>query len=320
MNYRGEEMTLAIEEPVESTIFTAASVLIVDDYAVDRRIASAIVEKITGSRPRYAVNGKEALIQIAEQPPSVVLTDLQMPEMDGLQLVQEIRDQFPLLPVILMTAYGSEEVAIQALRAGAANYVPKKALAQELGVTLHKVLNANAINRDRQRILSTMERRESQFVIANDPSLVAPLINLLQEDLGGMDLCTANARMRVGIALQEALNNAIYHGNLEVSSDLRQDDEKLYYDLAEQRRQREPYRDRKVTVRARFDRDEATYTIRDEGPGFDTSSLDRPIELEDLMRVGGRGMLLIRTFMDQVRHNSSGNEITLTKHCRAAVD
>ena len=50
---------------------------------------------------------------------------------------------------------------------------------------------------------------------------------------------------------------------------------------------------------ARFEREEATYMIRDEGPGFDTSSLDRPIELEDLMRVGGRGMLLIRTFMDR---------------------
>ena len=296
----------------------STSVLIVDDYLIDRRIAGGIVQKIQGLTPSFAANGKEALHQIAENPPSVVLTDLQMPEMDGLKLVQEIRERFPLLPVILMTAYGSEEVAIQALRAGAANYVPKKALARELGDTLRQVLNASAVNRDRQRILSSMEQRESRFVIENDPSLVSPLIGLLQEDLGGMDVCNANARTRVGVALQEALTNAIYHGNLEISSDLRQSDEKVYYELAEQRRHLNPFRDRRVYVHARFEREEATYTIRDEGPGFDTSSLDRPIELEDLMRVGGRGMLLIRTFMDQVSHNRSGNEITLVKRSGSA--
>ena len=316
MNLDRDDSNLAVEDFMEETVATLASVLIVDDYVVDRRIAGGIVEKITGSKPRFATNGKEALERIAEEPPSVVLTDLQMPEMDGLRLVQEIREQFPLLPVILMTAYGSEEVAIQALRAGAANYVSKKALAKELSVTLSQVLNAAAINRDRNRILSSMEHRESRFTIPNDPSLVGPLINLLQEDLGGMRVCDANARMRVGVALQEALTNAIYHGNLEVDSDLRQDDEKIYYGLAEQRRHQAPFRDRKVMVHAQFERDEATYTIRDEGPGFDTSALDRPIEAEDLMRVGGRGMLLIRTFMDEVRHNKTGNEIVLTKRGR----
>ena len=298
----------------EGKPFAGTNVLVVDDYVVDRRIAGGIVEKITGQKPRFANNGREAISQIVDDPPCVVLTDLQMPEMDGLRLVQAIREQFPLLPVILMTAYGSEDVAIQALRAGAANYVPKKALAKELGVTLQQVFSASAINRDRQRILSSMKHRESQFVIDNDPALIAPLINLLQEDLGGMDVCDANDRMRVGIALQEALSNAVYHGNLEVSSDLRQQDEKVYYDLAEQRRHQNPFRERQVSVHARFDRGGATYTIHDEGPGFDTSSLDRPIELEDLMRVGGRGMLLIRTFMDEVRHNKAGNEVILVKH------
>ena len=316
MNPYRADSSLAVEDYKEESTTTLANVLIVDDYVVDRRIAGGIVEKITGGIPRFATNGKEALALIAEEPPSVVLTDLQMPEMDGLELVQEIRERFPLLPVILMTAYGSEEVAIQALRAGAANYVSKKALAKELSVTLSQVLNAAAINRDRNRILSSMEHRESRFVIPNDPSLIGPLINLLQEDLGGMRVCDDNARMRVGVALQEALTNAIYHGNLEVNSDLRQEDEKIYFGLAEQRRHAAPYRDRKVTVHARFERDEATYTIVDEGPGFDTSSLDRPIEAEDLLRVGGRGMLLIRTFMDQVSHNKTGNEIVLIKRGR----
>ena len=293
-----------------------AKILIVDDYIVDRRIAGSIVEKSDGLRAIYAENGKLALEAIQREEPVAVLTDLQMPEMDGLELVEQIRDRFPRLPVILMTAYGSEDVAIQALRAGAANYVPKKSLAKELAGTLRHVLAASAVDRSRQRVLRALEHRESAFRLDSDPLLIGPLIGLLQEDLGGMDLCDATARTRVGVALQEALANAVYHGNLEVSTDLRQDDEREFYDLAEARRSLEPYRDRKVHVQARFERDEATYVIRDEGPGFDTSSLDREIEPEDLMRIGGRGMLLIRTFMDEVSHNELGNEITLIKRAQ----
>ena len=81
--------------------------------------------------------------------------------MDGLALVQNIRERYPRLPVILMTAYGSEDVAIQALRAGAANYVPKKALGRELAATLRHVLESPAVDRSRQKLLGALERRES---------------------------------------------------------------------------------------------------------------------------------------------------------------
>ena len=307
--------TEALSCPVdESSRVTAESiVLIVDDSPIDRRIAGAIVEKIAGLRPRYAGNGQEALDLIARIAPSVVLTDLQMPDIDGLALVEAIRERFPRLPVILMTAHGSEDVAILALRAGAANYVPKKSLGRELADTLRQILDVAGIDRRRQKLLGSMQRHESCFRLENDPELITPLVHMLQEDLGGMGLCDATARMRVGVALQEALSNSIYHGNLEVSSDLRQEDEREFYSLAERRRHKVPYRERKITLKTHLDRESATYVIEDEGPGFDTSQLDRPIEAEDLMRVGGRGMLLIRTFMDEVHHNETGNRITLIK-------
>jgi CheY-like chemotaxis protein len=306
----------APSKPPEERV-AGSTVLIVDASAIDRRIAGSIVEKFSGLRPSYAGNGQEALESIALEEPAVVLTDLQMPGMDGLRLVQAIRANYPRLPVILMTAYGSEDVAIQALRAGATSYVLKRVLGRELPETLRHVLDVAGVDRRRQKLLGSMERRESAFRLENDPELITPLIQLLQEDLGGMWLCGDSARMRVGVALQEALSNALYHGNLEVSSDLRQEDEREFHALASFRKREQPYRDRRIHIEARIDRDSATYTIEDEGPGFDTSSLDRPIDPEDLMRIGGRGMLLIRTFMDEVSHNEKGNRITLVKRARA---
>ena len=115
------------------------------------------------------------------------------------------------------------------------------------------------------------------------------------------------------IALHEALVNAIQHGNLELSSDLRQEDERAFQDLGEQRRRQPPYKDRRVRVRATLSRSEAVYVIEDEGPGFDPSTLPDPTDPANLERVGGRGLMLIRTFMDEVEHNQTGNRITLRK-------
>src|SRR5262245_9048764 len=83
------------------------TVLVVDDSAMDRHLAGAIVQKMGGWQPLFAANGAEALAMLEAQRPDVVLTDMLMPEMDGLQLVQAIRAKYPLVPVILMTAHGS---------------------------------------------------------------------------------------------------------------------------------------------------------------------------------------------------------------------
>ncbi len=290
-----------------------ATVLIVDDSPVDRRLTSALVTRRGDLRAVVASDGREALEAIERDAPAVVVTDLQMPGMDGLELVQEIRRLHPGVPVVLMTAYGSEDIAIKALRAGAAQYVPKKMMSRVLVETLDAVLALAAVDSHRRRLQSCVETSRSSFLLENDPDLIAPFIALLQEDLDGLGVCDGNARTRVGVALQEALANALYHGNLEVSSDLRQVDERLFYAEADRRRGEEPYRSRRIHVTADLDRDEAVYCIRDDGPGFDTSRLDAPFDPESLMRVGGRGLLLIRTFMDEARHNHAGNEITIVK-------
>jgi anti-sigma regulatory factor (Ser/Thr protein kinase) len=168
-------------------------------------------------------------------------------------------------------------------------------------------------NQKRRRILSCQVARTCSFEIGNDPDLLPTLIGLVQEDLMAFSIGDLTARLQVAVALQEALSNALYHGNLECSSDLRQEDERIFYRLADDRRAIEPYRSRLIRVELRIDREHARIEIQDEGPGFDVSGLDRPFEPEDLMRVGGRGMILIRTFLDEVIHNKRGNRITMIK-------
>ena len=108
------------------------------------------------------------------------------------------------------------------------------------------------------------------------------------------------------------LNNAIYHGNWELNSELRENPQ-VYRETIADRRTRAPYCDRAVYVDAHFTRLDASFTIRDEGPGFDPSTLPDPTDPANLERISGRGVMLMRTFMDNVEYNHSGNAVTLVK-------
>ncbi len=289
------------------------TILVVDDNALDRRLAGSLIEKCPGWKAIYAADGKEGLDMVGREHPDLVLTDMVMPEMDGLALVQEVRGKHPDVPVILMTAYGSEEIAIRALQKGAASYVPKGNLSRDLCETVENVLAVAKVDANQQRLLECLTHSESHFLLDNDPTLVPPLIGYLQSNLSRMKLCDEIGRIRVSVALQEALVNAIHHGNLEVASDLREKDEKGYQALIDERRRSKPYRTRRVHVISRESPAEVVYVIRDEGPGFDPSKLPDPTDPANLERVSGRGLLLIRTFMDEVHHNGTGNQITMVK-------
>jgi CheY-like chemotaxis protein len=311
---------------------TTATVLVVDDSAVERRRAGGALEspkRASGSdesalslvdalsmgdiRVVYANNGRDALEKIRESLPDLVVTDLVMPEMDGLGLVKEVRAAYPAIPVVLMTAHGSEEIAAAALQAGAASYVPKRYLARDLPETVHTILHLAQANRQQQLVLEHLVDVETRFLLPNNVALISPLVAFLTANLKLVGLHHGDGDLHLPIALHEAIVNAIIHGNLEVPGQLRESDSAAYLENINQRQVTPPYSDRRVHVIARETPGELMYVIRDEGPGFDTSTVPDPTDTDELQKSTGRGLYLIRTFMDEVRFNEAGNEITMIK-------
>lgn len=293
------------------------TVLVVDDSRLDRTRAGGILRK-AGHEVAFAANGREALDHLAVNPPDVVVTDLQMPELDGLELVEAVRLRYPHIPVILMTAHGSEEIAVRALQKGAASYVPKRSLAQDLCPTVATVLELARGDRPMSRVLDWLVYTESRFVLDNDVTIIPDLIGHLETTITRLKSVDETALIQVGVALREALVNAMYHGNLEVSSHLREVEGSAYEDQIAARRAELPYRVRRVHVTVRQTPTEVVYVVSDEGPGFDPSVLPDPTDPAQLEMVHGRGLLLIRTFMDDVTHNERGNEITMVKRLAEA--
>ncbi|MGE5193808.1 MAG: ATP-binding protein, partial [Deltaproteobacteria bacterium] len=93
-----------------------------------------------------------------------------------------------------------------------------------------------------------------------------------------------------------------------------------YHETAESRSREAPWRDRKIHVAVKITPTQAIYTVRDEGAGFDPASLPDPTDPSNLDRPCGRGMLLMRTFMDNVIYNDRGNEVTLFKERESEPD
>jgi CheY-like chemotaxis protein len=293
------------------------AVLVVDDSPIDRRLAQRILERGDGLTVQCASNGSEALDLIRKQPPDIIVTDLQMPELDGLELVGLVRSSFPLVPVVLMTAHGSEQIAVQALQNGAASYVPKARLGNDLRDTVFSVLAVARADRTNDRLFDCLKLTTMRFELDSDPALVFPLVDHIQQLVGRLKSMDDTGRIRVGIAVEEALLNALYHGNLELSADdlsQARDVTGNAASLIQERMNTAPYSKRKIEVTLEFSPTSVKVSIRDEGPGFDPASAVGSALPAAIEKPSGRGLLLIRTFMDDVQFNAQGNQITFVKN------
>jgi len=293
------------------------AILVVDDLAADRGLVAEYLKDDPELELSYAIDGAEALEKMEQELPDLVVTDLMMPKVDGLELVRACRRRYPLVPVILMTSKGSEEIVVQALEQGAASYVPKHSFARRLRSTVRDVLAVSIRRRSHSQVMECMTRIECAFSLENNSSLIHPLVTYLQERASHLNVCDESDRTRIGVALEEALVNALYHGNLDVGSELRGEDDRAYRALIVGRVKESPYCDRRIHVEVKMSRNDATFVIRDEGSGFDLSALPDPTEPANLEKASGRGLLLMRTFMDEVKYNDAGNAVTLVKRRRS---
>ena len=217
------------------------------------------------------------------------------------------------MPVILVTARGSEEVAIRA-REGAASYVPKRLLPGNLAETVASVLELATKRRGEARLRSCLRRHERrlEFEVGNDRDMLAPLVNFLQDNILELGVCNESESLQVGMRRRGA-------GPCAVSRQSRSQF------AAEGKRRprflstREAAHDRIALsrpahfVKADLNTHEARFVMRDEGPGFDPRELPDPTDPENLLKLSGRGILLMCTFMDDVSFNDKGNEVTMVK-------
>jgi two-component system response regulator AtoC len=161
------------------------AVLIVDDEATLARNLAAYLER-NGFDVRVAGSGEEGLQQFAEFRPDVVLLDHNLPGISGLEVLERLRQGDTQVPVVLMTGFGGIEVAVQALKLGAADYLTKPVSLGELKLLVQRLLDHNRL----ERTVGYYRQRDAQAsgldkIIGRSPAMVtlrAQITRLLEAE------------------------------------------------------------------------------------------------------------------------------------------
>jgi DNA-binding NtrC family response regulator len=145
-------------------------VLVVDDEPKLGRVVAQMLE-LDGHQVALAGGGREALALLAQKRFDVVVTDLRMPEVDGLAVLRAARSRTPPLEVILMTAHGTAESAVAAMKAGAADYVTKPFSMDELRMRVGRLAAQRAAEAERVGLVA----RLTPDLVAESPAMASVL-------------------------------------------------------------------------------------------------------------------------------------------------
>jgi DNA-binding NtrC family response regulator len=136
----------------------AATVLIVDDEESALRLCADIAAE-AGLRVRTATTTEKALETLDEYPVDIVLTDLRVPELGGLELLRRIREHYPGVSVLVLTQYGTIQTAVEATRMGAADYVTKPFHIDELRRKLQRLIHEQELDQENRVLREQLRTR-----------------------------------------------------------------------------------------------------------------------------------------------------------------
>lgn len=158
------------------------------------------------------------------------------------------------------------------------------------------------------------------ITLKNELSQIPVVVQQLIAEVQEVGLLSQRERCRMCLALEEAIINALIHGNLEVDSKLKDSMDDQFDRKVQERRKSSPYCDRSVEIVGWFNTQQVVFEITDEGPGFDSSQVPDPTRDDLLGCPSGRGIFFMKSCMDEVRFNSKGNQVTLKKNISASSE
>jgi two-component system NtrC family response regulator len=157
------------------SVARAARILMVEDDPNLRRILAYHLERLEYTVAQVA-DGGSALERLAAEPFDLVVTDVRMAGMDGMELLRAIREKDPDLPVVVMTAYGTIQDAVEAMRLGATDYLTKPIERETLHLTVQKALRVSDLRKENRRLKENLqERRPVESILGTS----APIQRLL---------------------------------------------------------------------------------------------------------------------------------------------
>jgi CheY-like chemotaxis protein len=260
-------------------------VLVVDDEPAMRELLSTYLAEF-GISALTAPNGVQALEIVQTRPVDLIITDLWMPEMDGLELLQKVKTINARIPVAVLSGHGTVQDTVKALNLGAYTFLSKPVRIEDIESVVRKGLRLRDLSVGSYELQNYI-RHYSEIQIPNYQHLFPSVILYILKDCQWRGFDDDQMLSNLSVVLDEMLMNAYKHGNKE----------------------RE---DRSITIRYAFDVDKLQITIEDEGEGFDTEQVIRELTSLERHQLLERGVFLLSILMDDFQYNEKGNAVTMT--------
>lgn len=291
-------------------------VLIVEDLEGPRNFIKEIVSR-EGHETRTANNGSEGFLIYTAFSPDLVISDIEMPIMNGLELLSEIREEDSETIFVIITGHGSESYAMQALNFGANNYLQKPVTIADLTAILRTY---SEIENNRSFSVSIQSMIVSQRCTLKIPTQVI-VTERISEYLTKYldDRFTKREKLSVRLGLSELIMNAFEHGNLEISYDEKSAalQANTLSELREQRLADPRLANRHITIDFELNENGGEWVVSDQGKGFDWESIPDPNAPENLWKMNGRGLFICRRQFDALEYIGCGNRVRARKNVPA---
>lgn len=160
------------KRPEDDAVTTKKPKVLVVDDEISIREFLEIMLKREGYESHCVSSGPEALEYLKSKTADVILSDMSMPEMNGIELLGKIKELDPNITVVIMTAYGSAESAVQAMKGGAADYISKPFQIEELLIVLEKCLQTRKLENENRQLRSQLHKEFSfESIIGNSEQM-----------------------------------------------------------------------------------------------------------------------------------------------------
>lgn len=156
-----------------------ANILIVDDEQSYRQLLTLVFEE-GGHAVRTAMNGRQALAALDEEPADVIVSDVKMPDMDGIEMLRAVRETLPDIGVVLMTAFASVETAREAFKLGADDFITKPFDVEELKLIVRKTLEKQALIDENRAFKRAQHERGSVKNIVGSSAKMAAIFQMIE--------------------------------------------------------------------------------------------------------------------------------------------
>ncbi len=294
-------------------------VLIIDpDVALQEILGEILKNRF---RIFAANNIEESKAIMGGEDPHLIFIELVLPGEDAIQYIERTKKSKTNTQFIVITDNATVENAVTALRHGALDFLKKPFEIDDIARIVEKFFSLTANREADYDIYSSIIAESRTFELPTDFSIISTFMSEIMHIISRFTGVDKKTTLTIRLSLYEMLVNAMEHGNLEINYEMKKNllEEVVDYQrFLQERAGEEPFINRKVRVSYIYDKKSLTFTIDDEGKGFDVGKVPNPHASENLERLNGRGIFISRVNMTKVTYNDKGNSVTLYKELQQA--